>query len=209
MDYILKLPQPITELNRFSTLYEDVKNQLAANPALALTGYVKNLDLMQEHGVKLPESTLVSDKEAVTLTTAHKAKGLEWLIVYVYRFADTHWGNKTNRQMIKLPAGIILSDLSKADKNADERRLFYVAFTRAKQEVYLSGATTYTQSTKMIFPAMFLSDLPKEHLKEVKTEKYEKNAPQVLADLLTPAAPCPFWKKLSRYNSAVLPDSRF
>ena len=189
MDYILKLPQPITELNRFSTLYEDVKNQLAANPALDLTGYVKNLDLMQEHGVKLPESTLVSDKEAVTLTTAHKAKGLEWLTVYVYRFADTHWGNKTNRQMIKLPAGIILSDLSKADKNADERRLFYVALTRAKQEVFLSGATSYTQSTKMIFPAMFLSDLPKEHLKEVKTEKYEKDAPQVLADLLTPAAP--------------------
>ena len=202
MDYILKLPQPITELNRFSTLYEDVKNQLAANPTLALTGYVKNLDLMQEHGVKLPESTLVSDKEAVTLTTAHKAKGLEWLIVYVYRFADTHWGNKTNRQMIKLPAGIILSDLSKdparnassiadagGDKNADERRLFYVALTRAKQEIYLSGATTYTQSTKMIFPAMFLSDLPERHLKKIKTEKYEKNASQVLADLLSPAAP--------------------
>ena len=189
MDYILKLPQPITELNRFGTLYEDVKNQLAADPTLALTGYVKNLDLMQEHGVKLPESALVSDREAVTLTTAHKAKGLEWLIVYVYRFADTHWGNKTIRQMIKLPAGIILSDLSKEDKNADERRLFYVALTRAKQEVYLSGATTYTHSAKMIFPAMFLSDLPKEHLKEIKTEKYEKNAPQILADLLTPAAP--------------------
>ncbi|MFZ2202149.1 MAG: PD-(D/E)XK nuclease family protein, partial [Microgenomates group bacterium] len=97
--------------------------------------------------------------------------------------------NKTIRQMIKLPAGIIDSDPTKEDKNADERRLFYVALTRAKQEVYLSGATTYTHSAKMIFPAMFLSDLPKEHLKEIKTEKYEKNAPQILADLLTPAAP--------------------
>ena len=144
---------------------------------------------MERHGVKMPESALVSDKEAVTLTTAHKAKGLEWLIVYVYRFADTHWGNKTVRQMIKLPAGIIDSDPTKEDKNADERRLFYVALTRAKQEVYLSGATTYTHSAKMIFPAMFLSDLPKEHLKEIKTEKYEKNASQILADLLTPAAP--------------------
>ena len=189
MNYILKLPRPITELNRFGTLYEDVKNQLAANPSLDLADYMKNLDLMERHGVKMPESALVSDKEAVTLTTAHKAKGLEWLIVYVYRFADTHWGNKTVRQMIKLPAGIIDSDPTKEDKNADERRLFYVALTRAKQEVYLSGATTYTHSAKMIFPAMFLSDLPKEHLKEIKTEKYEKNASQILADLLTPAAP--------------------
>ncbi|OGD74982.1 hypothetical protein A3A84_02730 [Candidatus Collierbacteria bacterium RIFCSPLOWO2_01_FULL_50_23] len=189
MDYILKLPQPITELNRFGTLYEDVKKQLDANPSLDLFGYVKNLDLMQQHGVKLPESVLVSDKAAVTLTTAHKAKGLEWLIVYVYRFADTHWGNKTNRQMIKLPTGILSSDLSREDKNADERRLFYVALTRAKQEVYLSGATNYSHSAKMTFPAMFLSDLPKEHLKEIKTEEYEKNAPQVLADLLTHVSP--------------------
>ena len=188
MDHILKLPQPITELNRFGTLYEDVKNQLAGNPSLNLFAYMKNLDLMQQHGVKMPEATLVGSQNAVTLTTAHKAKGLEWLIVYVYRFADTHWGNKTNRQMIKLPAGIISADLSKEDKNADERRLFYVALTRAKQELILSGATTYSHSTRMVFPAMFLSDLPNEHLEEIETLSYEKNAPTTLANLLTPAS---------------------
>lgn len=189
MDYILKLPQPLTELNRFGTLYEDVKNQLAANHSLNLFDYMKNLDLMDQHGVKMPESTLISQKEAVTLTTVHKSKGLEWLIVYVYRFADTHWGNKTNRQMIKLPAGIITSDVSKEDKNADERRLFYVTLTRAKKEIYLSGATSYPHSTKMTFPAMFLSDLPKKHLEEIKAEKYEQNATQILADLMSPVAP--------------------
>ncbi|MBI1871899.1 ATP-dependent helicase, partial [Candidatus Collierbacteria bacterium] len=189
MDYILKLPQPITELNRFGTLYEDAKKQLAANHLLGLTGYVKNLDLMQQHQVKIPEAVLVSEKASVTLTTAHKAKGLEWLIVYVYRFADTHWGNKTNRQMIKLPAGIISYDVSKEDKNADERRLFYVALTRAKKELFLCGASSYSHSAKMTFPAMFYSDLPKIHLEEIDTEKLEKNAPRILADLMSPAAP--------------------
>lgn len=184
LNYILALPQPVGELNRFNTLYEDVKNQVAANPGLGLVGYVKSLTTMEEHGIKLEEEVLVSDAPAVTLTTAHKAKGLEWLIVYIYRFADTHWGNKTFRQMIKLPDSILDSDLSRVDKNDEERRLFYVALTRAKQELHLSGATTYTSSVKMIFPAMFLSDLPSEHLENIQTDTFEKDAVKILANLL-------------------------
>ncbi|MBI2326175.1 ATP-dependent helicase [Candidatus Collierbacteria bacterium] len=184
LNHILALPQPVSELNRFNTLYEDVKNQVAANPRLNLTGYVNNLTTMEDHQIKLDEEVLVSATPSVTLTTAHKAKGLEWLIVYIYRFADTHWGNKTNRQMIKLPDGILDSDLTKEDKNAEERRLFYVALTRAKREVHLSGATTYASSVKMVFPAMFLSDLPQKHLENIQTDAFEKDAVKILANLL-------------------------
>ncbi len=184
LNHILALPQPVSELNRFNTLYEDVKNQVTANPRLDLPGYVKNLTTMEDHGIKLEEEVLISATPSVTLTTAHKAKGLEWLIVYIYRFADTHWGNKTSRQMIKLPDSILDSDLTKEDKNAEERRLFYVALTRAKREVHLSGATTYVASVKMIFPAMFLSDLPLEHLENIKTDSFEKDAVNILANLL-------------------------
>lgn len=184
LNYILALPQPVSELNRFNALYEDVKNQVAANPRLDLTGYVRNLTTMEDHGVKLEEEILVGDTPAVTLTTAHKAKGLEWLIVYIYRFADTHWGNKSGRQMIKLPDSILDSDLTKDDKNAEERRLFYVALTRAKREVHLSGATSYASSVKMIFPAMFLSDLPPEHLENIQTDTFEKDAVKILANIL-------------------------
>ena len=185
LNYILGSTQPVSELNRFGTLYEDTKNQITANPKLDLFGYVKNLTTMEDHGIKLEEQVLAGDVPAVTLTTAHKAKGLEWLIVYIYRFADTHWGNKSSRQMIKLPESILDSDLSKADKNAEERRLFYVAITRAKRELHLSGATSYTSSTKMIFPAMFLSDLPKQHLEKIDTKNLEQEATRILTSILS------------------------
>lgn len=191
LDYVLGLPQPIIELNRFGTLYEDAKEQATATSGLDLFGYVFNLGIMEENGLKLPEQTLVSDTKAVTLTTAHKAKGLEWKLVYIYRFADTHWGNTSRRQMIKLPPGIINEqDVSKEDKNAEERRLLYVAMTRAKQRLYIVGSTKYSTSVKMVYPSLFLSDLPKETVKKIKTSGLEKKAAKILASLMQiPVAP--------------------
>ncbi len=188
LEYILALPQPIIELNRFGTLFDDVKSQSASFPDLDLFGYVYNLGIMEENNLKLEEQVLIGNDDAVTLTTAHKSKGLEWQTVYIYRFADTHWGNKAKREMIKLPDGIIVyEDTDKEDKNAEERRLFYVAMTRAKQNLYLTGSTQYVNSAKMIFPAMFLEDLPKENIEKVDTKKLEKNSANILAALMSPA----------------------
>lgn len=182
LDYVLGLSQPIIELNRFGTLYEDAKEQASVYPGLDLFGYVINLGVMEENGLKLEEQVLISDAKAVTLTTAHKAKGLEWKLVYIYRFADTHWGNSSRRQMIKLPPGIINEqDVSKEDKNAEERRLFYVAMTRAKQQLYIVGSTKYSSSVKMTYPSLFLADLPQDKVKKIKTSGLEKKAAQILA----------------------------
>ena len=191
LDYILALPQPIQELNRFGTLFEDVKKQSAAFPGLDLFGYVFNLKTMDENGLKLEEQALIGDNNAVTLTTVYKAKGLEWKTVFIYRFADTHWGNHTKRQMIKLPPGILaLEDTDKEDKNAEERRVFYVAMTRAKKNLYLTGSTEYPTSLKMIFPSMFLDEIPKKTRKLIKVGKFQKNAAKILGKLLAiPVSP--------------------
>ena len=191
LDFILALPQPILELNRFGTLFEDVKKQATAFPGLDLFGYVENLKIMDENGLKLEEQELIGDNNAVTLTTVYKAKGLEWKTVFIYRFADTHWGNHTKRQMIKLPPGILaLEDTDKEDKNAEERRVFYVAMTRAKKNLYLTGSTEYPTSLKMIFPSMFLDEIPKKTRKLIKVGKFQKNAAKILGKLLAiPVSP--------------------
>ena len=64
------------------------------------------------------------DDEMVNLSTVHQAKGLEWQAVFVIMMAD----------------GMFPSSRSLESDNAieEERRLFYVAVTRAKDELYLS-----------------------------------------------------------------------
>jgi len=190
LEHILSLPQPLIELNRFGTLFEDAKSQAAAFPGITLPGYVFNLRLMEENNIRLEEQALLDDQNAVTLTTAHKAKGLEWHTVFVYRFAASYWGNKSVRQMIKLPPGIIATQTDNEDKDAEEKRLFYVAMTRAKQQLYLTGATQYPTSAKMIFPSMFLEDIPVEFLRKLKTKHYESKAEKILALQIT-SSPLP------------------
>lgn len=189
LNYLLSLPQPIIELNRFGTLFDDAKNQSTAFPNLTLKKYLQNFQVMQDNNIKLEEQVLVGSDNAVTLTTAHKAKGLEWLTVFIYRFADTHWGNKMRREMIKLPDGIIVFENTdiEEDKNSEERRLFYVALTRAKQELILTGATEYLNSAKMTYPSIFLEDLPKEYIEEIDVTKFEKDSQKILVNLLSPA----------------------
>lgn len=74
------------------------------------------------------------DRNAVTLTTGHQAKGLEWKIVFAIWLAD---GMFPNRRVL---------DEGSAEGVEEERRLFYVTVTRAKDELYLIYPVIYHQA---------------------------------------------------------------
>ena len=103
----------------------------------------------------LEQVALVSDiddleegQEAPTLLTLHAAKGLEFPVVFI-----------TGLEEGVLPHSRALDD---AEELAEERRLFYVGITRAKDRVYLSHAfrrTTYGM-TDVGTPSRFLGDIP-------------------------------------------------
>ena len=68
-------------------------------------------------------------KNAITLSTIHRAKGLEYKIVYIIGTVDG-----------SIPHDYALESLRSGDSEPleEERRLLYVAVTRAKEELYLS-----------------------------------------------------------------------
>jgi DNA helicase II / ATP-dependent DNA helicase PcrA len=91
----------------------------------------------------------MSDKEAVNLSTVHQAKGLEFHTVFVIWLTDGMFPNSRS--------------LDTRDALEEERRLFYVAITRAKDELYL----TYPQMRLSggygdVFqrPSRFLQEIP-------------------------------------------------
>lgn len=93
------------------------------------------------------------DDDKVTLSSIHQAKGLEWKVVFLIWLADGQFPNSR----------ILDSDDEAAFE--EERRLFYVALTRAKDELYLSypmlNPKSYTGEI-LCRPSRFLDDFPKE-----------------------------------------------
>lgn len=91
-----------------------------------------------------------SDAEAIKLTTVHQAKGLEYDVVFVVGLAD---GQFPGRRSIE------------ADDVEEERRLFYVAVTRARNELYLcypKVATRGGPGGMLLQPSRFLMELPSD-----------------------------------------------
>lgn len=97
------------------------------------------------------------DEERVTLSSIHQAKGLEWRVVFLIWMVDGQFPN----------ARILDSD--DPEQLEEERRLFYVALTRAKDELYLSypmmNPRSYTGDI-ICRPSAFLDDCPPELLEE-------------------------------------------
>lgn len=112
------------------------------------------LKLLEDAALMSAEDDLKNEEESVKLMTVHAAKGLEFKVVFI---AGLEEGIFPHRAML---------DEEKELREEEERRLFYVALTRAKEKVYLSWAVfrTIFGSRQINHPSPFLSDIPPELL---------------------------------------------
>lgn len=85
-------------------------------------------------------------RETVKLTTIHQAKGLEWPVVFVISLAEGSFPNPRT--------------IYRQEDEEEERRLFYVAVTRAKDQLYLCSPLTLGEHGPPVKPSRFIRELP-------------------------------------------------
>ena len=169
--YLLSQPDSAMRLNRLDGLFSEIKNLVQNKKNFSLVDLINYFDTLEKHGVSIKEKTLPGQSGAVRLMTAHGAKGLEFDHVFITNLFDGHWGNRRIPQLIKLPALFDFNSLS--EKIDDERRLFYVAVTRARKMAYLSYAITGYDKRELL-PSQFVGEI-KDELKEAgPAGEYEK-----------------------------------
>jgi len=84
------------------------------------------------------------DADAVAVLTVHKAKGLEFPVVFMTGLVDGRFPARTRRDPLALPEELVHETLPEGDAHLqEERRLFYVGMTRARDELVLSHAGDY------------------------------------------------------------------
>ncbi len=161
---ILRRSDQAAILQKIAAVLNEAKRQHQVQANLTLRNFITSLRLLAEHQLPLMVDPWMTSAEAVRLMTAHKSKGLEFDHVFITRLNDRHWGNNPEPNRVPLPHGLVRFEaIAARENNEDERRLFYVAATRAKQSLTLTRAT-HTVSGAPTVPSMFLEEIPKAHL---------------------------------------------
>ncbi len=111
-------------------------------------------DLHAKNNLPIFDRSVVSTAmDAVRLTTAHGAKGLEFGVVFVIGCADRIWAAAGRGSLLPFPMNLPITPAGDGDD--DRLRLLYVAMTRAKRALYLTSYTK-TEGGKESLYARFL-----------------------------------------------------
>ena len=99
-------------------------------------------------------------REAVSVLTVHQAKGLEFSVVYVVGAVDGRFPVHSRGDVFELPQALVDEPTSVDGERhlAEERRLFYVALTRARDELLLSHAVYGREGGRARRPSPFLAE---------------------------------------------------
>jgi DNA helicase-2/ATP-dependent DNA helicase PcrA len=109
-----------------------------------LKSQIKALSMWGPSGARLPEADLLTAPDAVSIGTVHSAKGLEWATVFVADVRARRFPSQRARTRTALPfdgelaTAIDPANLADNDNLDAERRLMYVALTRAERYLFVS-----------------------------------------------------------------------
>ena len=126
-----------------------------------LAEFIDYLKLLGEFEVELEENMEIRD--AIQVSTIHQSKGKEYPIVFI---TDVSQGKLPLRYQAKkfyvpndLAKGLLKAEDEKSLALQEERRLLYVAMTRAQNQLYIVFPTKYAQNVRQSKPSEFLQEI--------------------------------------------------
>jgi DNA helicase-2/ATP-dependent DNA helicase PcrA len=139
--------------------YKKIEAYTQENEDRTMRGFIRFLKLEQEAGDEGPiKFDPNSGPESLKVLTIHSAKGLEFEYVFIVSMVDQRFPSRSHKDVIEIPEPLVKDILPEGDFHLqEERRLFYVAITRAKTQLYLSWASDYGGSRQKK-PSLFLTE---------------------------------------------------
>lgn len=124
IDYLAQDDEEEDRIDNVMALFEDAKNYALGDEDATFEAYLQNVALLSAQDD-------INEGDNVSLLTVHTAKGLEYPVVFLVRLSEGIFPNQKT--------------LMEGFKNLEEeRRLCYVAFTRAKKELYVTHNSGYS-----------------------------------------------------------------
>jgi len=138
-----------------------------------LTDFIDHLSILGKFDIELEEDVVIED--TVHVMTMHKSKGKEYPVVFVTDLAEDRFPSNYKERKFHVPKDLLKGIKREIDEKGlhieEERRLFYVAMTRAKNLLYITYPKRYQNNKNDKNPSQFLQEI-----------NYDKNP---LIDLVT------------------------
>ncbi|MFN3476655.1 MAG: ATP-dependent helicase, partial [Candidatus Methylomirabilales bacterium] len=194
-EYLVKQPGYVKRLSQSSSFQDHQKvaniakffeivrrySEVASYDRVA--HFVEYLDQLIEAGDDPAMAEFEAEEDAVSILTLHKAKGLEFAVIFLVGLVHNRFPSPERGDPIPLPDELMKDILPKGDFHLEEeRRLFYVGMTRAKQELYLTRARDYGtkrewKASPFILEALDLPKAPEEVIRASAQAAIDRSAP--------------------------------
>jgi DNA helicase-2/ATP-dependent DNA helicase PcrA len=120
--------------------------------------------LVEEAALATDQDSLEKNENAVKLMTVHASKGLEFDYVFITGLEEDLFPHQR------------MNSVKNKEDSEEERRLFYVALTRARKKVFLTYANTRTifGSAQVNTPSQFIGDIEESFIEADQTFEYRE-----------------------------------
>lgn len=167
--------QVMRDLGVFSGIILDVEKVFVSiDTGHRYQSVLNFLENVAESGYDTTQVELISRPDAVTISTVHKMKGLEFPVVFIVDVVQQRFPGRRSNYNGWLPLNLIQNPLSRGlyqSNNAGEARLFYTALTRAERFLYITGSSNQPGLQRPKNPSSFKLRIQGLNLAEIITDE--------------------------------------
>ena len=166
LDDVMNSSDASSRMNLINQFLNYIKDESTNNPDLTLNDILNNLKELEKLDISIPLNKIHYSSDGVILSTVHGSKGLEYDTVFMISSVTKDWEKSRNSSRdFMIPKVIFGDDQPEYDKEEiqlqkteEERRLFYVAMTRARNELHINYSIE-DQDNKTLEPSQFVLDI--------------------------------------------------
>jgi DNA helicase-2/ATP-dependent DNA helicase PcrA len=159
-------------LRNIGKFYNLISQYAAQNARRAnLRSLMEYLDAYMDAGGKMEGEDDITSDYGVRLMTVHQAKGLEFPYVFVISLVQNRFPTSLKKEAVHFPEELMKEQLPQGNFHIEEeRRLLYVALTRAQKKLFLNGIQKRYSRPSMFLEEIILPDEKKSDIDFIESE---------------------------------------
>ncbi len=169
LKYFLSQKDSQYGITKLEKLFNEIRRESYMRNEFSLGDFIDYLNTLKKHNITM--NVVDINSEGVQLMTFHGSKGLEFETVYIIK--------ALNKSKISKDISLPFDDFSDGDID-DERRLIYVAITRAKHECYISSYITNSEGKEKT-QSLFIDEI--DGLDYIDVSEWEKDHNRDIVDI--------------------------